>query len=534
MKKAVSVLLGLILILSSLPMMLLPVSAKNEGDWMTRRSPYDYDDPENYTPAPGYYYDSEGFHTVSPSYANTTPWFAVSTKDPVYMKDGIHLEFRVDEFGYRGTDPDTGASLGKDEWLSIALWTCRDMHPSVVTKTDEGWLCLLRGEGKGSCAVQSCWTSKSDPDNNITGTFTHKGSTEVEVPIDENGHEHYTLDVEWDGSSYTIKVNDVVVGGMYEIDEYMQESMKNGEAYISIIGQTGVPNGNASISILDLNGSVPFGTDSAEPEPNVLAYGEMTDSSTIPAGQPCFVWDGTFSCYDKLPGGSNLDMSIKGDDSVHIKANDSHVYFNARIARRYTYEAKDFPVIVAMLRNYNGDDGQFWWTAGDILQDQDDAAISWSMWDTTSKKYKVGSDTYNLVCIDMKEYDERWSGRIHGIRVTFTNMVPDDPEYGEFDVMYVACFRSVAEAHSYADSFIVARGGELPTQPAAETSIVTEPASGTVTEADTEVTQDSRHEGTAADTAPSNGGCSSVAGVFAVVPAIAAALILSLKRRKEE
>lgn len=61
MKKLIALAICAVMVLSMIPAMALTASAAGEGIWTTCRAPYDYDDPESYTPAAGYTYTSEGF-----------------------------------------------------------------------------------------------------------------------------------------------------------------------------------------------------------------------------------------------------------------------------------------------------------------------------------------------------------------------------------------------------------------------------------------------------------------------------------------
>ena len=100
MKKLIALVICAVMVLSMIPAVTLTASAAVEGDWDTSRSPKDVDNDEDYTPAPGYRYTSEGFQTISPDYTGITPWMAIRRKDADNLQEGLHLEFRVDEFAY--------------------------------------------------------------------------------------------------------------------------------------------------------------------------------------------------------------------------------------------------------------------------------------------------------------------------------------------------------------------------------------------------------------------------------------------------
>ena len=55
MKKLLALVLCAVMVLAMIPAVTLTASAAGEGDWTTRRSPKDYDDPDDYCPAGGFY-----------------------------------------------------------------------------------------------------------------------------------------------------------------------------------------------------------------------------------------------------------------------------------------------------------------------------------------------------------------------------------------------------------------------------------------------------------------------------------------------
>ena len=540
MKKIIALVICAVMILSLVPAVVLNASAAGEGEWITKRAPGQSDEElaekgeDKYQPAPGYHYDKEGFHTDSPNYKDITPHFYVRSREAVNLQDGVHLEVRIDEFSYKGVDPDTGASLGKDEWICLSLWGGPQMVPGNP-EYGSGWLILIRGEGNGKAQVEPHWTTGRNEDGSGGGFGACGAFVPVDVPM-EDGKEIYTFDISWNGSTYDITVNGVACDGG---GDKLPAALPNGsDAYITITAQTSLLDNDqqAAITILDFNGSVPSGTDSALPDENVNSFADFTPSEDIAAGDPCFLWDANCTCMRKLPDtGSNCNINAKGDGTVHITATANLVYFTAGPSSSYSYHAEDFPVLTMMLRNYNGNDGQFWYAAGQITGAQNDAVASWSLWDEDyADEYEVNGDLYNLVCVDMSEIDpDRWTGRIHGgNRLVFGDLLPEDEEFGEFDLCWFAAFRTVEEAKAYGAKYVNQFGTpetDAPTE--APTEKPTEaPTEAPVTTADETGAADTS-EGTGAETGTGDEGCKSVIGGCAALVLTAAAAAVALKRK---
>ncbi len=116
MKRFLSLLLAVAMIVSTLIIVSLPASAV-EGDWMVyaRKEQYrdDYEDDE-YVSVMGYEYTNEGFHTISPEfYAGQSPRGGLQTKSTYDLKEGVYMLIRVDEFSYDAPD----------KWLNLNLWS---------------------------------------------------------------------------------------------------------------------------------------------------------------------------------------------------------------------------------------------------------------------------------------------------------------------------------------------------------------------------------------------------------------------------
>ncbi len=217
MKKLIAFLIAAVMVLSMLPVMAFTASAAEyaypdpaEGPWSVYRSPGSYKipeegaDPSTPTPAPGYKYTSEGFTTIPADYTNMSPWFTVQTSRPVDLTQGFYMQFRVDDFSYKG---EAGTS---DEWVALTVADSRLASPGSTSHNN--YFCsLIRGTGNGSATFESARGVKKTEDQkgSFGGDPTIVSGT---VPMDEEGREIYEIEILPTGSGYEVKICGVTVG----------------------------------------------------------------------------------------------------------------------------------------------------------------------------------------------------------------------------------------------------------------------------------------------------------------------------------
>ena len=535
MKKLLALVLCAVMVLAMIPAVTLTTSAAGEGDWNVRRSPNDYDDPENYCPAAGFYYDSEGFHTTAADYTNMGPFYAVVSKETYNMKEGFSMKFRIDDFSYKGE------SGNADEWISIAIGSTSNLTPGNGTN---GWgsgvVTLNRGSGNGSTTVESFWSNEMDTEGNGSA-FSHQGSQEATLEVDEQGREIYTLDVSWDGSAYDIKVNGLTLSGMSTLSENLNNTVESGDFYVLITIQTGVTGGTAALSILEVNGSVPAGTESKDPEENVKVYGEKIDASTVAANQPALLFDATKTTFSKDPDVQNCKVEAKGDNSYCFTPSTSSTFFNWGIKNKLTYDAADFPVFAMLLRNTTCYGGAMYYMAGDTTSAGGSCLTSWSAYDNDyCEEDEIGDDYYNLVVVDLGAKDEdsgealyeTWTGRINGFRIDLNGMEVDVA----FDICYMGVFRSAEEAVAYKNAYLKIDADATTEAPATETEPETtaapadETTGATVDETTAAPADDTKAAESATEKA-SESGCSSMIGGASAVVLAAVAAAVALKKK---
>lgn len=523
-------------LLCLLPASVLPAAAADvEGDWTVSRRANDYKDPDPitgeehvYCPAPGYEYTREGFTTIPASYKNTTPFFNVQSKEKHSLKDGLYLKFRIDDFSYGGEDNSA------DHWIALSFWDRLGLGPGG-TKYGSGFISLLRGPGGGgSTTAQSC-PSLIDTEEK-KGFFNVSISHNFTPELDSEGREIYTLEVEWDGSGYVIKICGTTFTTCAEVTNHLESVDPTGEFHVGITLNSGVKDGVGSLTILkygqsEADATTPVGTDSAEPEANINVIAPLADSSTVPAGQPALLWDVTTM---GSAGGTNVELIAQGDNSFHVVASQVQAYFDWNVKRSLSYKAQDFPVYAILFRNYWNMGGELWYCTEDIMKPQDDCRLPWSVYDETTIEYEdEQGNTYSLVIVDLSG-EEQWKERINRFRITFNMDDITDPELCEWDICYMGAFRSVEDAQNYGYAYLnvdpdatAAETEETEGAPTeAPTDPVTEAPTEPVTEAPTEAPMSPESE-----TEISESGCGSVIGLGTVAILTAAAAAVALKRK---
>ena len=535
MKKLITLVIAAIMVLSMIPVMAISTSAAEvEGDWTIFRDPgrYEVEEGEVIKPEPGYEYTSEGFTTIACDWTNYTPFFTAQTKEAQPLKEGFYMEVRVDEYPYGGEDG------GADHWISFNISDVPGVSPGSID-WGNNWLCLVRGSGNGSATVENFLTTKTT--EQAGGSFAHQGSPSISIPMDDQNREIYTFEISWDGSAYTIKVNNNVLSNS-TISNALLKWIESGEYYVGVTMHSGVSNATAGLTILKHGNSadnavVPVGSDSMQPEDNMLNFAPKADPSTVEANQPALLWDATKTSFRKDPEGTDVILRPQGDNSYHVTATGYTPYWQWSVKSDLTYSISDFPVFCMVLKNFWGDNGGFYYCAGDIMSARNDYQSAWSIYDEGCMMFGENEE-YSLVVVDMAALgliDEALlakDGRIHSVRPHFSVSDPSDPELTDWDVMYMGWFRSVEEAQQYAmdrlqmEPVTEPESTEAPETNAPETNVPETNAP------ETNVPETNVPETNAATADPSaQGGCSSVIGFSMVAILAAAAAAVALKKK---
>lgn len=520
MRRALALLISVIMVLAMIPVVTLSTGAVDiPGEWDTFRDPKDYDKTEEFCPAAGYTYTEDGFTIIPADYTDITPYLSISSKEKVNIKDGVYLEFRVDDYSYEASD----------HWISFSLWDTLNARPGN-DKHGKGWLCLNRTPGQGGAGA--CQSFPED----VTKLFAQ---TTITPRVDDDGREIYTLEIEWDGNAYDIKVCGVTVGGSEAgVTDHLETLDSNGEFYIGIHMSATIKSGRAAGTITKFGTSaddatVPTGSDSKDPEENSNLIADFEDCPAPEAGKPALLWDASKSSMKSDPLGSGVDITAKGDMSYHFKMQSNLAYFNWGIKGELSYKAEEYPILAIMFRDFLHDGGGLYWYTGDVLGADGEHTKTWTVYgDGSGGEYSAiygEEEEYTLVILDLSDVQD-WGGRINGLRLDFANTYWEDQD-GEWDICYMGMFDTVENAQKYADDYT---GMSAVTEPEEES---TEPEESSDAADDTTAALD---ETTAApadseaqtDAADKKSGCGSVVATGAAVAVLAAvAAAVALKKK---
>ncbi len=539
-RRFIAMLVAAVMVLSMIPAMSFTVSAADiEGDWDTFRGANAYIPPEDgsehrYAPAGGYEYTSEGFQVIGADYSETTPFNTVQSKEKQNLKDGVYMEFRIDEYDY------SGESGNADNWICITLWDGQAPVPGD-TKYGAGWLCLIRDNaGFGNDQTIEAFNVVAYEEGVNPGGFNHQGNSTSRPVVDSDGLERYTFEVSFDGTNYDIKVCGVSVAGLAATNAHLNGLDPNGEFYVGVTMMSTIKGGKAAMTILKYgtdadSATTPVGSDSKEPEENPnQPPAPIADASTVEANQPCIIYNAdTVS----KPSAGNMNVTPMGDGSFHVQATQAGAYITFGPKRDVSYSAQDFPVVGVLIRNCWAGTGNVWYYSGDIMSANGEYQSGWSPYD--GDVYGE-DDEYSFCIIDLTDM---WAeGRINGIRVDF-NGIDVSSEDAEFDICWVGHFRSAEEAAAYNISYLTGKGviteggeedtTESPTDDTQAPDADTTPAGDDTTDGTTPAGDDTAagtDAATEGDTTAEESGCASiVAGSAAILMAAAAAVVLRKK-----
>ncbi len=560
MKKLILLALAAIMVLSMIPAMAFTASAApkdfeypepSDDFWSVWRDPDDYalEEGEPYRPACGYEYTNEGFKVISPVFGEYGTKANVQTSQPVDLKDGFYMEVRIDDFSYKG---ESGA---EDEWISFAISDQRAVGAGA-SECSNNWLCLIRGAGDGTASNMPFITTRDTEEK--PGGFNPVGSFAECKPVMQDGKEVYTFEVLWDGSAYTLKVNGCAVSG--DGGKTTEALLAMEQTFVSVVLHSGQKGGKADLTITktgtsESDADVPSGSDSREPEENLLVYGDPADPATVPENKPAMIFDANKTSIKKDPTGSNMTLTPTGSGAYHIEATGGVPYFMWSPKQELTYMSTDFPVFVMMLKDFVGGDGGVYYCAGNVISATDKYMQGWSQWDDNARFYGADEE-YTYIIVDLSTMinnpdDTALQGRIHQVRPHFGVDV-NDPDQCEWNIEFCAFFRSVDEALAYGDWYNEEIISTLPvetedpadTDPAEDTQApeTNEDTNAPETNEDTNAPETNAAETSAdttgetkaettAETKAEEGGCASVVafGAVAVLAVAAAAVVLKKK-----
>ena len=456
MKKTLTIILVAVMLLSTLVALVVPAAAEGEGNWdvlLTAKSVTE--DPAKNPPLPGYYYDETGFHTISPDYTNYNPKFTVISKEMYNIKD-FSMTIRVHDY-----------YALNDNWLSISLWdTFNGIDQGGTSgKYGGGWTSLIRGSlGDNSLHLTQSWNQTIGGRANTQKFIALDGTDAAPLYFEENvdpetGDYIITFSIE----NGVVKINGMPIGAA--TDACIADYFTSGLAYVAVTLHNTDNSGEHSptISILDVNGITPEGSDSREAENKNRVIADIIPSDTVPANTPAIWFDGTLSATNsKLPSGTNCQFSFADDnESMLVTVSDALFYSQFDVPDNISYEAADFTYIVYVFKNFCtcsvGEDEKLydacmgaevcnvWYCSGSLTTAGGTCVGPFtSMFNVTpmDEDYEyVGEDLYTVGVLQVAH--EEWAGRINAIRLDVSGYSQyGNPDRNTFEIMGAGVFRS--------------------------------------------------------------------------------------------
>ena len=541
MKKLLSAVIVAAMLLSLLSVIaVVPASAAIEGMWHVYSQAGDYylEDKEDdeFAAVPGYEYTDDGLSIIPADWTDKSPRFGVHTKDVVDLKEGVYLEFRVDDFTYSG-----------DKWFCVSVADKTYVAPGTqnVEKYGESVQALIRPNDNGEISFAQWYHGAFvwDAQNNMTATDEEK--------YDENGKPIIALTITWDGTTYAMDINgspapDATIS-------YMNEHYANGEAYVGLNVMNSNKGGTAACTILKFGTSkedaeVPVGEDSAEPTPfKGDPIADIIDPSTVAEGQPAIYMNGsrTLSDSKSSTGRSGTgNTRLNEDGTFRYIANSTNAEISFAPKNEISYSIDDFPVILGLTKNFCTCDmdgecmafesADMYIMTGEFIgaDDQHKASNINMSYDPIVKD----GDTYLYFYVDTSE-DINWDaeGRFNGARLDLNGILLE-PGKNAFDVCFLAVFRSVEEAEEYVMNWIGVEeenttdtdapdGGETTAAPSGDKEETNAPDKD---ETNTPVSGDKTDD-------KADGGCGSFVGFgsIAMIALAAGAGCVTFKKRRE-
>ena len=516
MKKFLSMLLATVMVVAAVMAVLAVPTAAADGIWSVYAKKDQY--IEGYvgpmSDIPGYEYTDEGLKMIPAEWKDSTPYATFQTSEKVYLKDGVYLEVRVDQFSYGAGDKWFGFSIWDQQNVSLGKQG-EDYGYGVETLIRHNGVSAMKDESGNVVEDENGKTVYNEkPDNyNAEDKSTWAGAmnnlewykdlqegqrikcdgyekADYDYKFDENGCPILVLEIKWDaGNEMCVAyINGVKAPDTYNYairDRFEKEGWM---AYVGFSLQNNMTGGTIGCTILKFGTSasdndVPVGDDDEEPRAFSNEKAPLADSSTIAEGAPAIRLTG--SVLDSNVAGKpdsfagNL-IVVKDDSSVNLTAAaNGAAYIKFTVDNTVSYAAEDFPIVLFIMRNYctctyTDEDGdgvldeycecteQFGTlvSAGDILAD--DSAYSAKATSSQFSPVYDGEDAYTYFIADFATSKNPITGRLHALRLDFSNMKSDRLD---LDICEIALFRTATEAEAYFNDYMESLTGDTPVVP---------------------------------------------------------------------
>ena len=460
MKKIISIMLSVLMVLSALSVCVISASADEtvEGNWEVMLGVEDENALANgddiYMSTPGYEYTDNGLEIIPPVYTNSQARFTAISKTK-YDSSNFSIKIMVDEFDTTG-----------DCWISFSFWS--EKHGLAQGGNQDGtygygWSSLLRDnknyaskdglfslfEGF-SCGTKSRpggWNQLSQDEFDTRNDTFIDGKQVIELKVVDN----------------LIYINGVAVPGANNSALYNAFRQDQYLAYFGISVKSGVADAPVKFTILEVNGVKPTGDDRQEPINRAKEFAPIKDKSEIPANTPGVLFDATLRAQNsKLPITSQCLVEITPDLTFEVKSSTTMSCVTFEVNNDYSVDIKDFPYVAIVVKNlctcprvdgvpladtcqgYEGT-GLFYF-AGDVLGADTDHMVSMRSDRMVDISPEGSDDYYTLIYAELSVTEfEGKDSRIHGVRFDIPGL---NTEYS-YEIIYLGFFGSYQDMVGY-------------------------------------------------------------------------------------
>lgn len=465
MKKTLSVILVAVMLLSTLVALVVPAAADGEGNWEVYNTAT-IDTPEELEkapPVPGYEYDDEGFHTVSPDYTNYNPKFTVVSKE----------QYNITNFSMTVVIHDY--VIADDNWLSFSIWSESNgmAQGDVSGDFGYGWTSLIRGDVTNQTLNRfESWNCTM---GRKTQNFVAIDGTQLQpVVFDEVTNDAGDRVIQFSIVDGVVMVNGKTVGT--GTDSLIQQTFTDGLAYVAVtLHNTRLSDeGRPTISVIEVNGEVPTGSDNRAPEDKSREIAPIAPSDTVPAGQPAIWFDASLEATnDTMPMCVGGELAFAEDNSsFHVDLMQDNFQLHFAPPDTISYEAADFPYFAIIYKNFchctlAEDETAF--DACDLGGTSQQTTVWYFAGETKAATNTGYMQVANYYCINPLNEDgtsatedfytvavfkivnpEYWTGRINGYRLDVSGLTHYDVEGRNYiEILGTGFFRSSADLTSY-------------------------------------------------------------------------------------
>ncbi|MBE6583397.1 MAG: hypothetical protein E7649_00255 [Ruminococcaceae bacterium] len=493
MKKTVSFIIAVAMILSTLAVCILPASAAGDAFAVTiaREDLFDDIPEDDRKSVPGYIYADDGLR-VNPlgdeyaeyraTWPNNTPYYTIQTADEESLMGGFYMEVRIDAFSGGDTT---------DRWFGFSIWDSQSVQLGQVGEDALGrdWgtgvETLIRVNSTTNKAERLQWYD--DTETAGDGRITTRVDTIASYPNiykeDADGNQILTIEIRFnsDEGLYEVLINDVLAPVEYCESLTVWLSDRNDKAYVGFSLQSAYRNGEASVTVTKVGTSkedahVPVGSeeDWVKAIQRDNEFSEVAAKDTVDEGEPAIHITGdpdSYKSFKSVAGGT--DISITEDGSFLLKVSGTQADPLIRVKNDVSYDLKDFPYMFIMVKNlctcvykdhnYDGkvDPGcedleaiGLYYLAGEWLDGKFMGGVTFEKLFDLNETDSEGN-TYSVFCLDMSDYAAEYeeAQRIHGFMLNFIGIKYEELGRNEFEIISLSNFATQEEGEAFMQAY---------------------------------------------------------------------------------